>query len=162
MRKFGLIGHPLGHSLSPQIHTRLFELSGETVDYQLYDIAPEELAEKYDFYIGKFKSQLENDLNTSNALSILYELLKDNEVNGKTKIELIQEFDKVLALNLCVDNTELSNELDAEIEKLIKERAEAKKNKDFSKADKIRDDLLQRGIKLIDTREGTSYEIIKD
>lgn len=49
MRKFGLIGHPLGHSLSPQIHTRLFELSGEKVDYQLYDIAPEELAAKYDF-----------------------------------------------------------------------------------------------------------------
>ncbi len=49
MRKFGLIGHPLGHSLSPQIHTRLFELSGETVDYQLYDIAPEELSAKADF-----------------------------------------------------------------------------------------------------------------
>ncbi len=49
MRKFGLIGHPLGHSLSPQIHTRLFELSGETVDYQLYDIAPEELAGKAEF-----------------------------------------------------------------------------------------------------------------
>lgn len=49
MRKFGLIGHPLGHSLSPQIHTRLFELSGEKVDYQLYDIAPEELNEKFDF-----------------------------------------------------------------------------------------------------------------
>lgn len=49
MRKFGLIGHPLGHSLSPQIHTRLFELSGETVDYQLYDIAPEELESKFDF-----------------------------------------------------------------------------------------------------------------
>lgn len=48
MRKFGLIGHPLGHSLSPQIHTRLFELSGETVDYQLYDIAPEELENKFD------------------------------------------------------------------------------------------------------------------
>lgn len=49
MRKFGLIGHPLGHSLSPQIHTRLFELSSETVDYQLYDIAPEELSAKADF-----------------------------------------------------------------------------------------------------------------
>ncbi len=49
MRKFGLIGHPLGHSLSPQIHTRLFKLSGETVDYQLYDIDPEELSAKYDF-----------------------------------------------------------------------------------------------------------------
>lgn len=49
MRKFGLIGHPLGHSLSPQIHARLFELSGEAVDYRLYDIAPEELKAKYDF-----------------------------------------------------------------------------------------------------------------
>ncbi len=49
MRKFGLIGHPLGHSLSPQIHTRLFELSGETVDYQLYDITPEDLKDNYDF-----------------------------------------------------------------------------------------------------------------
>lgn len=49
MRKFGLIGHPLGHSLSPQIHTRLFELSNETVDYQLYDIAPEDLADRFDF-----------------------------------------------------------------------------------------------------------------
>lgn len=47
MRKFGLIGHPLGHSLSPQIHTRLFELSGETVEYKLYDIAPEELENNY-------------------------------------------------------------------------------------------------------------------
>lgn len=49
MRKFGLIGHPLGHSLSPQIHTRLFELTGEAVDYQLYDIAPEELSQKAEF-----------------------------------------------------------------------------------------------------------------
>ena len=44
----------------------------------------------------------------------------------------------------------------------IKERAEAKKNKDFLTADKIRDDLLIKGIKLIDTREGTSYEVIRD
>ena len=118
--------------------------------------------EKYDYYINKFKLQLENDLNTSNALSILYELLKDNDVNGKTKIELIKDFDKVLALDLCADDTELSNELEDEINKLIKERAEAKKNKDFSTADKIRDDLLKKGIRLIDTREGTSYEVIRD
>ncbi len=49
MRKFCLIGHPLGHSLSPQIHTRLFELSGEKVEYTLEDIAPEELENKYEF-----------------------------------------------------------------------------------------------------------------
>lgn len=49
MRKFCLIGHPLGHSLSPQIHTRLFELSGEKVEYTLEDIAPEELESKFGF-----------------------------------------------------------------------------------------------------------------
>ena len=49
MRKFGIIGHPLGHSLSPQIHTALFALDGETVDYQMYDIPPEELTGKFDF-----------------------------------------------------------------------------------------------------------------
>lgn len=49
MRKFGILGHPLGHSLSPQIHAALFALDGETVDYQMYDIAPEELVGKFDF-----------------------------------------------------------------------------------------------------------------
>lgn len=47
MRKFCLIGHPLGHSLSPQIHKRLFELRGEEAEYELKDIAPEELNGKF-------------------------------------------------------------------------------------------------------------------
>lgn len=49
MRKFGILGHPLGHSLSPQIHAALFALDGEKVDYQMYDIPPEQLEEKHDF-----------------------------------------------------------------------------------------------------------------
>lgn len=49
MRKFCLIGHPLGHSLSPQIHKRLFELSGGNVEYSLEDIAPEDLKDKFGF-----------------------------------------------------------------------------------------------------------------
>lgn len=49
MRKFCLIGHPLGHSMSPQIHTRLFELSGETAEYTLQDFPPEELTSKHEF-----------------------------------------------------------------------------------------------------------------
>lgn len=52
MRKFCLIGHPLGHSLSPQIHERLFALSGEKVEYTLEDIAPEDLQSKFDFLSG--------------------------------------------------------------------------------------------------------------
>ncbi len=49
MRKFGILGHPLGHSLSPQIHERLFALDGEKTDYQMYDIPPEELHGKFGF-----------------------------------------------------------------------------------------------------------------
>lgn len=49
MRKFGILGHPLGHSLSPQIHAALFALDGETVDYQMYDIPPEQLRDRFDF-----------------------------------------------------------------------------------------------------------------
>ena len=49
MEKYCLIGHPLGHSLSPQIHTRLFELSGKPAEYSLNDISPEELPKKYAF-----------------------------------------------------------------------------------------------------------------
>lgn len=49
MEKYCIIGHPLGHSLSPQIHTRLFALSGKPAEYQLHDISPEELPKKYAF-----------------------------------------------------------------------------------------------------------------
>lgn len=52
MRKFCLIGHPLGHSLSPQIHKRLFELSGERVEYTLEDIPPEALKDKFEYLSG--------------------------------------------------------------------------------------------------------------
>lgn len=51
MKKYALIGHPLGHSLSPQIHKRLFELSGVKAEYELTDISPEELKERYE-YLG--------------------------------------------------------------------------------------------------------------
>ena len=117
---------------------------------------------RYKEYKEDFIKYLENDLNTSNALSILYKLLKDSSVNGKTKIKLIKSFDEVLALDLIVESNDINNELDEEILDLIEQRKEAKKNKDFKLADEIRDNLLKKGIKLIDSREGTTYEIIKD
>ena len=114
---------------------------------------------KFDKYNNKFKAELENDLNTANALTVLFELLKDDSVNGKTKLELINNFDKVFSLNLVQE--EEASENDAEIKALIEKRKEAKKNKDFELADSIRADLLSKGIELIDTREGTTYKIIK-
>lgn len=112
----------------------------------------------FDNYNTKFKNYLEDDLNTANAISVLYEVLKDEKVNGKTKLELISNFDKVFSLDLIQNTEKIENE--EEILKMIEERNVAKKNKNFERADFIRDELLKRNIRLIDTREGTAYEII--
>ena len=79
------------------------------------------------------------------------------------RIELVEEYDKVLSLDLIIDEDEniISDETESMILKKIEERNIAKKNKDFIKADKIRDELFDQGIKLIDGREGTTYEIIE-
>ena len=120
-----------------------------------------EIQEEYfEQYTNKFKACLEDDLNTANAMAVIYELLKDSSVNDKTKRALIESYDTVLSLDLLKEE-KVDSDLDSEIQKLIEERKEAKKNKDFAKADQIRDDLLSRGIKLIDSREGTTYEIVK-
>jgi cysteinyl-tRNA synthetase len=111
-------------------------------------------------YNESFINELSNDLNTANALAVLYDLLKSEQVNGHTKLELIKKFDKVLALDLIKENTLASN--DEEINSLIEARNEAKKNKDYELADSIRNELLNKGIELIDTREGTKYKIIGD
>lgn len=112
----------------------------------------------YDLFDGKFKGYLADDLNTANALSLIYDLLK-SEVDDKTKYELIKAWDSVLSLNL-LNEKELDEDLKKFIETKIEERQVAKKNKDFKTADKIRDELEQRGIILKDTRDGVTYELI--
>ena len=120
----------------------------------------EDSINKYD---NIFKDAVSNDLNTSSMITVLYDLLKDENVNDKTKRVLIEKFDEVLSLDLLkVEEMSIDSDLEKEVNELIAKRAEAKKNKDFSLADQIRDDLLSRNIKLIDTREGTKFEIIKD
>ena len=111
---------------------------------------------KFKEYDDKFKAYLENDLNTSNAITLIYELLKDQGVNNTTKLELIKSFDKVLSLNL-VSVKDLRDD-HAEIMKKIEERNIAKQNKDYELADKIRNELLEKGIVLVDSREGTTYK----
>ena len=112
-------------------------------------------------YIDKFSDAFKNDINTSLMITVLYDVLKDNEINGSTKRFIINEFDKVLSLDLLKEDVkEVDSSLEEEILAKIEERKEAKKNKDFATADAIRDELLVKGIKLIDTREGTTYEIL--
>ena len=118
----------------------------------------EEDKELIEQYRNKFMLDLSDDLNTANALSVLYEVLKDDQLSGKSKLSLIREFDQVLSLDLIQEKKAVANE--AHILEQIEKRAEAKRNKDFALADSIRDELLKEGIRLIDSREGTTYELL--
>lgn len=110
-------------------------------------------------YNDKFKEALKDDLNTSVALTVLYDVLK-SELNNASKLYLVGEFDKVLSLDLLKDN---KKEIDSDLEKyildMIAKRNDAKKEKNYALADEIRNELLEKGIMIKDTREGTTYEI---
>ena len=111
-------------------------------------------------YMNQFKTALENDLNTSAALTTLYDVLK-SDLNNTTKLYLTKKFDEVLGLNLCVkEELEIDSQLEQYIKNKIAERNIAKKNKDYSLADQIRDELKEKGIIIKDTREGTIFEIV--
>lgn len=122
-------------------------LSGE-VDY-----------EKAKLFQDKFKDAFSNDINTSMMLTTLYDVIK-SDLNNNTKLYLIEDFDKVLSLSL-LEEEKISDELESYINEKIKERAMAKENKDYAKADEIRDELLSKNIILKDTKEGTTFEIRK-
>lgn len=111
----------------------------------------------YQEYNQKFKEYLEDDLNTSNAITLIYDLLKSDVDNG-TKYALIKSWDKVLSLNLC-EEKEISESLKKYIEEKIEERKKAKEEKNYALADQIREELLKQNIILKDTREKTTYEI---
>jgi len=117
--------------------------------------------DSFDAFNNKFKSALENDLNTSMSLTVLYDVLK-SDINNDTKLELIKEFDKVLSLDLLKqDETEIDEELLNKINTLIEKRNTAKQNKNYEEADNIRNELLEMNVVIKDTREGTTFEIKK-
>jgi len=124
------------------------------------DRTPNLSDKKLDYYQDKFKDAISNDLNTSSMMTLVYDVLKDEELSDFTKLYLIDDFDKVLSLGLIEEEKEISVELEEMILAKIEERNQAKKNKDFALADNIRDELFQKGVKLIDSREGTTYELI--
>lgn len=113
-------------------------------------------------YQEQFKGALENDLNTSSALTTLYDIIKDDRLSNNTKLYLIVDFDAVLSLGFLKDVvSEIDEDLEEYINDMISKREIAKANKDYAGADAIRDKLKEEGIIIKDTREGTTFEIIK-
>lgn len=115
-------------------------------------------------YRKNFADALGNDLNTSLAVTAVYDVLKAKDLSGSAKRALIGEFDRVLSLDLLKreekEEAPATSELSAqEIEAYIASRALAKKEKNYAEADRIRDLLAQKGVSLVDTPSGTTYKI---
>ncbi len=140
-------------------------------------------AAQYDALIGKFREAMDNDLNTSLAVTALYDVLKA-KTNDATKVKLIAEMDSVLSLSLLEEAAALRRHLEeekkaaesaelvitcltpgvdanmrTEVEELIKKRAEAKKAKDFAAADALRDKLNEMKVVLKDGKNEVKWEI---
>lgn len=113
-------------------------------------------------YKNEFKNCLEDDLNTANAITVLFDLIKAEDINNNEKIKIIEDFEQVLSLDLLKEDEveEIHDELVVYIEEMIQKRIEAKKNKNFQLADEIRNELLEKGIALEDTRQGVNWKKI--
>ncbi|KXZ38958.1 cysteinyl-tRNA synthetase [Alkalithermobacter thermoalcaliphilus JW-YL-7 = DSM 7308] len=110
----------------------------------------------------KFEESMDDDLNTADAISVIFELVRyiNTNINENSSLEIAQDallVFKELTGVLNIANKEKNDILDEEIEKMIQERQKAKKEKNFELADKIRDDLKKMGIILEDTRQGVKW-----
>lgn len=114
-------------------------------------------------YIDKFKAAMEDDFNTADAISAVFELVKfcnqhTDEASSRAYVSGLYDILKQLCDVLGIIVSPQEEMLDADIEAMIQQRQEARKNKDFAKADAIRDALLAQGIILEDTREGVKWK----
>ena len=115
-----------------------------------------------------FRDAMDNDLNTAQAVTCLYDVLKA-DTSDKTKIALLGEFDRVLSLNLLAEAEKArkaaaaseNEELPEEVQALVEERKAARKAKDFAKADALRDQIAALGYAVEETRQGTKVTKIQ-
>lgn len=114
---------------------------------------------------ARFEKAMDADLNTSLAITALYNVLKA-KTNDVTKLAALEDFDRVLSLDLLAHGekqrradreAQAKEERDPEIDALIQQRTEAKKAKNWAEADRIRDELKARGITITDTPQGTKW-----
>ncbi|MEG0664756.1 MAG: DALR domain-containing protein, partial [Clostridia bacterium] len=121
------------------------------------------LEEELSLFRKRFIDAMDDDLNTADAVSIIFELAKfmNSNVNEKsTKVfagKVLDEFNELSSVLNIVNKMQEDEILDDEIEKLIEARTQAKKDRDFKLADEIRDELLEKGIVLEDTRQGVKW-----
>ena len=119
----------------------------------------EELVDKYR---GEFFDCINDDLNVTEALAVLWDVLKAEDLNPADKLFLTEEFDKIFGLDLDkVEALEINVTIPPDIVELAKKRKEAKLNKDFKLADEYRNQIKEKGYDILDIKGG-EYQIIKN
>lgn len=113
--------------------------------------------EGYHSYLNKFKDAIENNLNTSMAITVLIDVLK-SDLNDTTKYQLVKKFDEVLGLDLL--KTRAIDDIPGEVHDLAEKRWRAKQNKNWAESDSLRNEILQLGYTILDSKDG--YEIKKN
>ena len=119
--------------------------------------------ESLDTYRQRYIEKMDDDFNTADAISVLFDLIRDTNSNiginsSKELCEKALELIRELGLPLGILQKTTKGDLEAEIEALIAERQQARKDRNFALADKIRDDLKAKGIELLDTPQGVRWK----
>ena len=148
-----------------RILTAVFNLEHLLESTQEKDMTAQEqtVLEQKEALNKKFEQAMEDDFNTADAISAIFELVKlaNSNATSSSSKEFIQKLLKKIT-QLCdilgIVTKKVQDLLDEDIEDLIQQRQEARKNKDFAKSDEIRDLLLEKGIVLEDTREGVRWK----
>lgn len=119
--------------------------------------------ESLDAYRQRYIEKMDDDFNTADAISVLFDLIRDTNSNiginsSKELCEKALELIRELGLPLGILQKTTKGDLEAEVEALIAERQQARKDRNFALADKIRDELKARGIELLDTPQGVRWK----
>ena len=137
----------------------------EEVNKKTINNEEQDYLKSLDKYRERFVEKMDDDFNTADAISVLFDLTKDinNNININSSVELCEKAEALireLGNPLGILQNRMKKDLETEIQELIDKRQQARKDKDFALADKIRDDLKNRNIVLEDTPQGVRWKKI--
>jgi len=134
-----------------------FERMKEKVLSLKQEVASWKDADKEHEYVVEFMELVSDDLNMPGALSVMWSVLRDEEIGSQEKLELLMEFDKVLGFGFAGWERE-KVEVPDDMKKMVEEREVARREKDWDKADELRDKIKEKGFVVVDEPDGYRVE----